>query len=201
MMQQCDVPIVHHEESYGIGQGAVVNNGSAIVNSGVSGGVNSMSTNNACSSASGFVSALDLSLYHHEYNRKQLRNYNDTKSHEGFSRMQMPNIVHALNESQEMGMKLVQVLDFEAVGDNPVEDKYRTLQHELLRGLVDPALKPDATERSHLNAIISGTSQHLTREEKGMFTLLKPALFTKLINLTMCFHHRLAMEISLQSCR
>jgi hypothetical protein len=50
-----------------------------------------------------------------------------------------------------------------------VEEKYRTLQHELIRGLVDPALKPDAHERSQLNAIIGGTGQHLTREERGKF--------------------------------
>jgi len=49
-----------------------------------------------------------------------------------------------------------------------VEDKYRTLQHELIRGLVDPALKPDASERSRLNVIIGGTSRHLTREEKDL---------------------------------
>ena len=94
----------------------------------------------------------------------------------------MPHLVHALDESQEMGLKLVQVLDFECMGDNPVEDKYRTLQHELLRGLVDPALKPDASERAQLNVIISGTSQHLTREEKGKyfsFTLLKKCLVSQ----------------------
>jgi phosphatidylinositol 3-kinase len=70
-----------------------------------------------------------------------------------------------------MGLNLVQLLDFECEEDNPVEEKYRTLQHELIRGLVDPALKPDKEQRARINAIIGSTSQHLTREEKGTFFL------------------------------
>jgi hypothetical protein len=180
-LQQCDIPIVYHEQSYGTGfvQNGP-NNANTVNPSGSSGGNNVMPTNAICSSASGSITALDSTLYHHQCMKHQQKNEmnkgdtGDDKSNSDTSSMyidpnaiQMPDLVQALNESQEMGMKLVQVLDFESVHDNPVEEKYRTLQHELLRGLVDPALKPDASERSHLNAIIGGTSQHLTREEKG----------------------------------
>jgi hypothetical protein len=62
---------------------------------------------------------------------------------------------------------LVPFLDYENENDNPVEDKYRTLAHDLLRGLVDPALKPDRVQRDRLAAIIASPSHHPTREEKG----------------------------------
>lgn len=58
-------------------------------------------------------------------------------------------------------------LDYENENDNPVEDKYRTLAHDLLRGLVDPALKPDRVQRDKLAAIIASPSHHPSREEKG----------------------------------
>lgn len=64
-------------------------------------------------------------------------------------------------------LQLVPFLDNENENDNPVEDKYRTLTHDLLRGLVDPALKPDRVQRDRLAAIIASPSHHPTREEKG----------------------------------
>ena len=64
-------------------------------------------------------------------------------------------------------LQLVPFLDYENENDNPVEDKYRTLTHDLLRGLVDPALKPDRVQRDRLAAIIASPSHHPTREEKG----------------------------------
>jgi phosphatidylinositol 3-kinase len=65
-------------------------------------------------------------------------------------------------------MQLVLFLDYENESDNPVEDKYRTLAHDLLRGLVDPALKPDREQRNRLNSIIDSPSHHPTREEKDL---------------------------------
>jgi hypothetical protein len=73
----------------------------------------------------------------------------------------------AANSSTEH-MALVPFLDYESELDNPVEDKYRTLAHDLLRGLVDPALKPDREQRNRLAAIIASPSHHPTREEKGL---------------------------------
>ena len=64
-------------------------------------------------------------------------------------------------------LETIPFLDYENENDNPVEDKYRTLAHDLLRGLVDPALKPDRVQRDKLAAIIASPSHHPTREEKG----------------------------------
>lgn len=71
-----------------------------------------------------------------------------------------------VNSSTEH-MALVPFLDYESELDNPVEDKYRTMAHDLLRGLVDPALKPDREQRDRLASIIASPSHHPTREEKG----------------------------------
>jgi phosphatidylinositol 3-kinase len=65
-------------------------------------------------------------------------------------------------------LQLVPFLDYENESDNPVEDKYRTLAHDLLRGLVDPALKPDREQRNRLANIINSPSHHPTREEKDL---------------------------------
>lgn len=165
-LEHCDFPIVHHEQSYGNMPHIGGNNEKSInTNNDNAGNNNVVASKNGNSSAIGSITPIDLSLYYHEFTRIKQNNKNFEELNNYM--VQMPNLVYALNESQEMGIKLVQVLDFESMDDNPVEDKYRTLQHELLRGLVDPALKPDAHERSQLNTIISGTSQHLSREEKG----------------------------------
>lgn len=96
--------------------------------------------------ASGAVTPLDLSV-----NRKQAGSRNP---------MDDPNRVDPLG--------LIPFLDYETKLDNPVEDKYRTLAHDLLRGLVDPALKPDREQRDRLTAIIESPSHHPTREEKDL---------------------------------
>ena len=45
---------------------------------------------------------------------------------------------------------------------------HQTLAHDLLRGMVDPALKPDRNQRDALEAIINSPSYHPTREEKDL---------------------------------
>lgn len=65
-------------------------------------------------------------------------------------------------------LDLIPFLEYENENDNPVEDKYRTLAHDLLRGLVDPALKPDREQRNRLAHIIDSPSHHPTREEKDL---------------------------------
>lgn len=145
------------------------------------------------SSASGSVTPLDLSLYYksNAYDPKDvphdrltdkersrdvstedrdtvITDTNQIKKKPYTSGIYMPNPVPKNGRDDDMSLRLVQVLDPESQDDNPVEDKYRTLQHELIRGLVDPALKPNAEERSSLNAIISGTRQHLTAQEKDL---------------------------------
>jgi len=71
---------------------------------------------------------------------------------------------------------LVQILDHEPpltdendnVQDNPAQDKYRILAHDLIRGLVDPGLKPDRSQRARLERIIGSPSRHLSTEEKDL---------------------------------
>ena len=131
--------------------------------------------NSAVHGASGSVQALELSLYHHEKQRILSSSSKNNKNEDHATNYEydeplflpMPNPLHPQDELPKLGLGLVQVLDQESPNDNPVEDKYRTLQHHLLRGLVDPALKPNLVEKSRLNVIIGGTSQHLTVEEKG----------------------------------
>lgn len=65
-------------------------------------------------------------------------------------------------------LALVPFLEYENEHENPVEEKYRTLAHDLIRGLVDPALKPDREQRDRLAAIIESPSHHPTREEKDL---------------------------------
>lgn len=97
--------------------------------------------------ASGAVSPLDLTLFRKE----QAMRHQAEPAADGFDPLQ-----------------LVGFLDYENEHDNPVEDKYRALAHDLLRGLVDPALKPDRGQRDRLAAIVDSTSHHLSREEKDL---------------------------------
>lgn len=99
--------------------------------------------------ASGSVTPLDLSLYR---KRAAEKHPSDNSS----------------NNNDFDPLQLVPFLDYENEHDNPVEDKYRTLAHDLLRGLVDPALKPDREQRDRLAAIIDSPSHHPTREEKDL---------------------------------
>lgn len=95
---------------------------------------------------SGAVTPLDLSLYRKQVESKKL--YEEPYHFDP--------------------LQLVPFLDYENERDNPVEDKYRTLAHDLLRGLVDPALKPNKEQRSRLAYIIDSPSHHPTREEKDL---------------------------------
>lgn len=95
--------------------------------------------------ASGVVTPLDLTLY-----QKQ-RTSRKATSADTFDPLEM-----------------VTFLDYEDEHDNPVEDKYRTLAHDLLRGLVDPSIKPDRAQRDRLASIIDSTAYHLTLEERDL---------------------------------
>ena len=98
--------------------------------------------------ASGAVTPLDLAIY-----RNKSESSKNADSSDG---------------QQFDPMRLVPFLEYEDENDNPVEDKYRTLAHDLIRGLVDPALKPDREQRDRLAAIIDSPSHHPTREEKDL---------------------------------
>ncbi len=45
---------------------------------------------------------------------------------------------------------------------NPTQDKYRILTHDLLRGLVDPGLKPYGVQHGQLKRIVTSPNHHLT---------------------------------------
>ena len=79
-------------------------------------------------------------------------------------------------------LEMIPFLDYENERDNPVEDKYRTMAHDLLRGLVDPALKPDRAQRDRLAAIIASPSHHPSREEKGRCLYLCLFIFVILLS-------------------
>ena len=100
-------------------------------------------------------------------------------------------------------LQTIPFLDYADENDNPVEDKYRTLAHDLLRGLVDPALKPDRVQRDQLAAIIASPSHHLSAGEKGMATVIPCASILRCSVPKRSTHfrfHRPALEIPIQSC-
>lgn len=94
---------------------------------------------------------MDLAVYQKQQRRKENKSSDYDNDNSSFDPLQ-----------------LVPFLDYEDEADNPVEDKYRTLAHDLLRGLVDPNLKPDRAQRDQLAAIIDSPSHHPTREEKDL---------------------------------
>ena len=134
--------------------------------------------------ASGAVTALDLSLYRRRVQLAKKKRgadvaaSNSRPSVRGGGGQEAGGSVSALPPPPELGkdpyntdawgLPLVQILDPESEDSNPSEDKYRTLQHDLLRGLVDPALKPDRSQRARLNTIISSPGLHPTMEERDL---------------------------------
>ena len=99
-------------------------------------------------------------------------------------------------------LQTIPFLDYADENDNPVEDKYRTLAHDLLRGLVDPALKPDRVQRDQLAAIIASPSHHLSTGEKGTTTVLHVLIILRSgIRSTKLHVFRPSLEIPIQSCR
>jgi len=103
---------------------------------------------------SGSVTPLDLALYR----QKALGTQKTTGPIPSSSTLPPP--FHPL--------ETIPFLDYEDENDSPIDDKYRTLAHDLLRGLVDPALKPDRVQRDKLAAIIASPSHHPSREEKDL---------------------------------
>lgn len=60
------------------------------------------------------------------------------------------------------------VSDYEMEEDNPVEQKYRKLAHDQLRGLVDPELKPNRDERHRIDELVAGRQDHLKMEDRDL---------------------------------
>jgi hypothetical protein len=156
--------------------------------------------NSTVQGASGSVSAYDLSMHHklQVLQAKKLGSISQDESLWRSGKLSVPMPDPSFDVSDKLGLNLVQLLDFECEEDNPVEEKYRTLQHELIRGLVDPALKPDKEQRARLNSIVASTSQHLTREEKGeLYFYFKGPYAFRTPCIRSKFLLRFALEISL----
>jgi hypothetical protein len=109
---------------------------------------------------SGSVTPLDVALYQREQQQQQKGQNNNNNSTQQQQSSLEPPPFHPLSA--------VPFLDYENENDSPIDDKYRTLAHDLLRGLVDPALKPDRIQRDKLAAIIASPSHHPSREEKDL---------------------------------
>ncbi len=111
----------------------------------------------------GSVTPLDVALYQREQ-QQQRQQQNEQSNDSSITRQEQielePPPFHPLSA--------VPFLDYENENDSPIDDKYRTLAHDLLRGLVDPALKPDRIQRDKLAAIIASPSHHPSREEKDL---------------------------------
>lgn len=101
---------------------------------------------------SGSVTPLDVAIFQREQQQKE----------------QTESIQNDLEPPSFHPLSAVPFLDYENENDSPIDDKYRTLAHDLLRGLVDPALKPDRIQRDKLAAIIASPSHHPSREEKDL---------------------------------
>ena len=98
---------MHHEQLY-----SVHINGSSASGHGNN---NSIASPNTVSCTSGAINALELSLFYHQLMRKQ-NSIGSSNNAKMIPRMSDP--VYALNSSQEMDLKLVQVLDFELPNDS-----------------------------------------------------------------------------------
>mmetsp|Transcript_18072 Transcript_18072/g.42116 ORF Transcript_18072/g.42116 Transcript_18072/m.42116 type:complete len:1046 (+) Transcript_18072:91-3228(+) len=59
---------------------------------------------------------------------------------------------------------------------DPYRDKYRIMSRDLLRGVVDPGLRPDGTQRARLDRIVSRPGQHLSRAERDLLWRFRFAL-------------------------
>lgn len=119
------------------------------------------------------VNANELIKFHSKFKSDM-----DDKSNEGLAVRISPLALDApvSDTPQSFLYPLIQVLDHEPpltdendnVQDNPAQDKYRILAHDLIRGLVDPGLKPDRSQRARLERIIGSPSHHLSTEEKDL---------------------------------
>jgi len=129
--------------------------------------------------ASGSVTALDLALHKRHVMALQAAERTNAVGTAGTSPSnatltespQIALLKSKVVEEEDAGVSLVQFLDPEREDINPVEDKYRTLAHDLLRGVVDPTVKPNKEQRDRLQHIISSPTQYhyyLTREEKDL---------------------------------
>mmetsp|Transcript_10831 Transcript_10831/g.19667 ORF Transcript_10831/g.19667 Transcript_10831/m.19667 type:complete len:881 (+) Transcript_10831:3-2645(+) len=120
----------------------------------------------------GSITANELIKFHSQFRTEEESNC------DGLNAYISPSAVEILPSEQLQAFlyPLVQTLDHEPPltdenenpQDNPAQDKYRILAHDLIRGLVDPGLKPDRVQRGRLERIVGSPSYHLSTEEKDL---------------------------------
>ncbi|KAL7504035.1 hypothetical protein ACHAXN_001754 [Cyclotella atomus] len=132
--------------------------------------------------STGSITANELIKFHSSFRKDNVNNAEETQQPSGCGNLNVPISLLAVetpNKAQDIPFAqsflypLVQTLDFEPPladenEDNPFQDKYRILAHDLIRGLVDPGLKPDRIQRSRLERIINSPNHHLSTEEKDL---------------------------------
>ncbi|KAH9095060.1 hypothetical protein LEN26_017937 [Aphanomyces euteiches] len=63
---------------------------------------------------------------------------------------------------------LIPVWDPDLNEENPAERKYRKLARDILRGSIDPNLKPSREEQANIEALLSSSSDQLTNKDKDL---------------------------------
>jgi len=125
----------------------------------------------------GSITANELIKFHSKF-QTTTDNDEGNKNNNGLNVYISPAALDTSSEQQPQAFlyPLVQTLDHEPPltdenenpQDNPAQDKYRILAHDLIRGLVDPGLKPDRVQRGRLERIVGSPSYHLSTEEKDL---------------------------------
>jgi hypothetical protein len=125
----------------------------------------------------GSITANELIQFHSKF-----RDTDDNRTKEGCGDLTVPITPRPIDPKpapdlplpQSFLYPLIQTLDYEPPltdemnEDNPFQDKYRCMAHDLIRGLVDPGLKPDRVQRIRLEQIINSPNHHLSTEEKDL---------------------------------
>ncbi|OQR81388.1 phosphatidyl inositol kinase (PIK-A), partial [Thraustotheca clavata] len=77
-----------------------------------------------------------------------------------------PRSINRIDNNQDS--MLVAVWDPDLNEDNPAERKYRKLARDILRGSIDPNLKPNREEKFAIDRLLSSSSDHLKNDEKDL---------------------------------
>ena len=123
----------------------------------------------------GSISASELIKFHSQFRPEEDKG-GEGNSNDGLTVQISPlamGMLQSPEQPQSFLYPLVQTLDHEPPltdenEDNPTQQKYRILAHDLIRGLVDPGLKPDRVQRGRLERIVGSPSYHLSTEEKDL---------------------------------
>jgi len=74
---------------------------------------------------------------------------------------------------------VVMVYDSELDASNPVEDMNRMLMHDILRGQMDPDLKPNTSQKEQIEEILNSPKDELTNLQKDLLWMFGYTLLSK----------------------